>query len=247
MEIQHLCGLELNGFPHHTATDVLHHHEKFTNIHSILVAVVHYSGCGMNFDHLKVFPLCYIAAINVMDSLGKVFVQVIEVLKYCIHLSSVATCRPSALLHCRDGISHLMSNIPLRIKTKHWDYGLIRPTHFLKSESGNLPVVYWQTWCCLSWVLHWGEASGGPISASWWKAAVMLLFVELCSSSLLHLWSSARVIFGSFITSLTAALPRLDQIDALCLVCLSAPALSSSWMSLALTSHCELWGLILTH
>ncbi len=47
------------------------------------------------------------------------------------------------------------------------------------------------------------------IKPDWWRAAVMVDFLQLSPISRMHLWSSATVIFGFFFTSLTKALlPR---------------------------------------
>ena len=50
------------------------------------------------------------------------------------------------MLHCRDGIRQVMSSarcsphIPLRIKTKKFDFGLIRPENFISQSLGVLQV-----------------------------------------------------------------------------------------------------------
>lgn len=62
---------------------------------------------------------------------------------------------------------------------------------------------------CKYGVLHWGEASVGLLChkvPTGGGSAAIVAFVELSPISLLHLWSSATVIFGFFFTSLTQTL-----------------------------------------
>ena len=63
------------------------------------------------------------------------------------------------MLHCRDGIRQVMSSarcsphIPLRIKNKKLDFGLIKSENFISQSLGVLRVFFWQTRCELLCVL----------------------------------------------------------------------------------------------
>ncbi len=164
---------------------------------------------------------------EVLSTLEKVFVQDIPVLGR-IHLSldcNQSSCPCSwktppqhdaatTMLHCWDCIGQVMSSawfsphIPLRMNSKKFYLGLIRPENFICHHLGVLQVFFSK--------LHAGfHVSCTEERLPSGHSAIKPWLVEGCSDgwlspiSWMHLWSSATVIFGFFFTSLTKALlPR---------------------------------------
>ncbi len=127
----------------------------------------------------------------------------------------------TTMLHCWDCIGQVMSiawfspHIPLRIKAEKFYLGLIRPENLICHHLGVLRVFFIKLHAGFHVVLHWGEASVGPLchkaptggGLQWWLTFYNFLPSPECISG-----AQPQLIFGFFFTSLTKALlPQLAQ------------------------------------
>ncbi len=91
-------------------------------------------------------------------------------------------------------------HIPLRIKAKKFYLGLIRPENLICHHLGVLQVFFSKLHAGFHVSCTEERLPVGPLchkAPNWWRAAMMVDFLQLSPISRMHLWSSATVIFGS--------------------------------------------------